>query len=477
QHRSIDDPRPLHIGIIGAGISGIGLYIRLKQYVPSAQITIWEKNQDVGGTWFENRYPGVKCDIPSHVYQYTFEPNTQWSQFFSGGEEIWRYVKGVSEKYKVRENVFGKKVTGLTWVEAERKWIVGVRGVDDTPRKEEIKCDVVVNCTGVLNKWKMLDIEGLDGFKGTLMHSATLDEKWDDTDKDVALIGVGSSVIQILPHLQKKCKNVYQYARGKAWISEPFGGAATLETISGDKESGNYTYSEEELTKFKEDPEHYHQYRKHIERFINLDHPCLFPGTEAAVGGKERFIENMKLKLKKKPEIYEMLKPNFSPGCRRLIPGPGFLEALVEDNVKFSNSKILGVTEDAIVTADGKERKVDAIVCATGLDTSFLPHFPITGQNSIQLSGVRKDHVSAYLSLAIPSFPNFIVVGGPNSATGGGSLLIIFESIIGYIVKAIQKLAREHIASMSIKGSALKNWEGYCDSYFPCTVHIEGRTS
>ncbi|RDW89163.1 monooxygenase-3 [Coleophoma cylindrospora] len=494
QHRSVDTPRKLRIAIIGAGVSGIGLYIRFRQYVPSAELQIFEKNSDVGGTWFENRYPGVACDIPSHVYQYTFEPNTQWSKFFSGGAEILDYVRGVATKYGVQKSVsFNTRVFGATWNEIQGNWTVEFGDAAQKGRTETQTFDVVISAVGNLNKWKYPEIEGLHDFEGKLLHSATWDPTWsvskhsdsasssyrvrDYTNKTVALIGAGSSAIQILPHLQKKCTEVFHYTRGKTWVSEPFGGEATQATIAGDKDSGNYSYTSEELRKFREDPEYYWRYRKNIERFINLDHPCLFAHEEASIASKQRIIENMKTKLAKKPEIYAALEPEFTPGCRRLTPGPGFLEALVEDNVHFTNSKIVRVTKDSIITADGKIQKVDAIVCATGFDTTFLPRFPIKGSNNILLADQWSSHASAYLSTAIPNFPNLFLLGGPNSATGGGSLLIIFESIIGYVVKCVQKISREHIKYMAVKPSSLRSWERYMDAYFPGTVHVENCTS
>jgi hypothetical protein len=180
----------------------------------------------------------------------------------------------------------------------------------------------------------------------------------------------------------------------------------------------------------------------------------------------------MKTKLAKKPEIYEAILPTWLPGCRRLTPGPGYLEALVEDNVNFVTTPIVKLTEHGILTSDGKERVVDAIVCATGFDTSHTPRFPVVGRNGINLSDQWKDIPTAYMSLATPNFPNYFVVGGPNSATGGGSLLIIFESVISYIVQCIQKLQREKILSMEVSPPALKAWNNYCDAYFPGTVHV-----
>jgi hypothetical protein len=181
----------------------------------------------------------------------------------------------------------------------------------------------------------------------------------------------------------------------------------------------------------------------------------------------------MQTKLAKKPEIYKALLPTWLPGCRRLTPGPGYLEALVEDNVDFITGSIIKVTETGIVTADGKERKVDAIVCATGFDTSHTPRYTTIGRNGMTLAKHWEKYPSAYMSLATPNFPNLFIIGGPNSATGGGSLLIIYESVISYIVKCVQKMQREKLLAMEISLPAEQAWIDFCDGYFPGTVHAQ----
>ncbi|KEF51583.1 uncharacterized protein A1O9_12500, partial [Exophiala aquamarina CBS 119918] len=316
--------------------------------------------------------PGVACDIPSHSYQFTFEPNTQWSKFFSGGEEILQYVRGVADKYGITNKVeFQTRVAGAEWNEEEGEWVVKVvKGA----QSERRVFDVVVNATGCLNNCKWPDIEGLQDFEDS--------------------------------------------------------------------------YSPEELKQSHEDQAHYWRYRKEIERSVNLDHACLFPNTPSALITKERIVENMKRKLAKKPELYGLLVPGFVQDAGDSRP-------------------------DAIITEDGKSRPVDGIVYATGFETSFIPRFPVFGQNGTTLANQWKKYSSAYLSLAQPNFPNYFTVGGPNSATSGGSLLIIFESVIGYIVKAVQKIAREHIKCMVVKQHSLNEWEEYVDAYFPGTVHIE----
>lgn len=181
QDRPVNQGREIRVIIIGAGVSGIGTYIRLLQYVPNVKITILEKNPSVGGTWFENRYPGVACDIPSHVYQYTFEPNTQWSKYFSPGGEIQEYVKHVAKKYGVDRKVrLNTKVTAAAWDEQAGIWAVDTEATSPEGGKVsgKLEAEVVISATGLLNKWKWPSIPGLHDFQGKLLHSAKWDTSW-----------------------------------------------------------------------------------------------------------------------------------------------------------------------------------------------------------------------------------------------------------------------------------------------------------
>jgi len=181
QDRPVNQGREIRAIIIGAGVTGIGTYIRLLQYVPNVKITILDKNPSIGGTWFENHYPGVACDIPSHVYQYTFEPNTQWSKYFSPGAEIQEYVKHVAKKYKVDRKVrLNTKVTAATWDEQAGIWAVDTETTSPDGGKVNgrLEAEVVINATGLLNKWKWPEIPGLHDFQGKLLHSANWDTSW-----------------------------------------------------------------------------------------------------------------------------------------------------------------------------------------------------------------------------------------------------------------------------------------------------------
>lgn len=181
QEKSVDQGREIRATIIGAGVSGICMYIRLLQHVPNIRITIVEKNPCVGGTWYENRYPGVACDIPSHVYQYTFEPYARWSKYFSPGDEILEYVKRTAAKYKVDQKVkYNTRVVGATWDNDAGIWAVDteVTGPEGDAVKGKLDSEVLINATGLLNNWKWPDVPGLETFEGKLQHSANWDASW-----------------------------------------------------------------------------------------------------------------------------------------------------------------------------------------------------------------------------------------------------------------------------------------------------------
>lgn len=292
----------------------------------------------------------------------------------------------------------------------------------------------------------------------------------------MALLGCGSSAIQILPLLQKKCPRVFNFIRGGTWISQPFGSTLTEAVLANSTEPGNYRYTESEKSRFL-DKEYYQTYRREMESFINKDFPSLVSGSVEAQECTDKIRKMMIEKLSSKPGLYEALEPTFSPGCRRLTPGPGYLEALVNDNVELVKTPIIRVQDDCVITLDGKKWKVDAIACATGFDSSHMPRFPIIGQHGQTLADRYSQRTAAYLSHSVPGFPNYFFVGGPNSATGGGSLLLILESVINHVVKMVQKVSREHIKSMEVKESALEVWTKHLDNYFPTTVHVDSCTS
>lgn len=235
--KAIDDTRPVRVICIGAGFSGVCAAIRLPQRIPNLDLVVYEKNSDVGGTWFENHYPGIMCDIPSAAYQFTFASWSQWTEFYSGGREIEEYLKWVSRRFGVYRYVkMRHRVEGATWREDSATWEVKVTDLA-TGTTFTDTCDFLLSATGILNAWEWPVIPGLWDFKGRVLHSADWDDSADMRDKRIALIGGGSSGIQILPSLQPVAKNIDHYNRSQMWIAH--GGFAAEEAFKRNAEGGN----------------------------------------------------------------------------------------------------------------------------------------------------------------------------------------------------------------------------------------------
>ncbi|KAF8215819.1 FAD/NAD(P)-binding domain-containing protein [Mycena galopus ATCC 62051] len=485
---AIDAARPMRVVVVGAGFSGIIAGIRFLQRVPNVQLTIYEALGGVGGTWFSNKYPGLACDIPAHCYQLTFHEKTDWSAFYARGSEIQAYLESVVDKYNLRPFIqLEHRLTGAIYSETTGKWNLTIqRPIKDCENKlEEFadSADVLFTGMGILGRWKWPDIKGLQSFSGKIMHSAQwetgegdLASPWEDTvaswkDKKVGVIGVGSSAIQIVPALQPKVKHLNNYVRGKTWISSPFLGDRAEKFGMGKTES-NYVFTDKDKELFS-DPTYYKEFRRELESDLNSVHVVTFKGHPVQEGGRAAFKADMLQRLATRPLIAEHIIPDFPVSCRRLTPGPGYLEALCQDNVEFIPTLIKQVLPNGIERVDGTIDELDVIVCATGFDTSFQLPFPITGRGGVRLSDKYTPHPKTYLSVAVDGFPNWFQSQGPNSAVGSGSLLIVIERQVDYAVEATLKLQREHLKSMEIKPKAVEDWDAYIEHYFKKTVFSE----
>ncbi|KAE8408281.1 hypothetical protein BDV37DRAFT_296468 [Aspergillus pseudonomiae] len=482
--RAIDQPRPLKVVYIGAGISGIIAAIRFIQAVPTLDLVIYEKNPELGGTWYENRYPGCACgtgtnpksdgylltslDVPSHAYQLSFESWTGWSSFFSGSDEILEYWKRVAKKYDVRKYIqFEKRCTGARWNEALGKWFVQMLDLQ-TGQTFEDNADVLITGTGQLNEWKWPPIPGLHSFKGKLLHSACWDETYDLKGRNVAVVGGGSSGIQIVPALLDTVQSMDHYIRGKMWICSQLGGEQLAERTG--QKGGNFQFTAEEKHTWREDPAAYIRYRKDLEFKMQTFHGKSQRGSKMQIAAQAEYTADMEHRLKPKPELLEQLLPTFPPLCKRIAPGPGYLEALTSPKVNVITSSITNVDATGII-ADGKHRPVDAIVCATGFETSPGSGFPILGRQGVNLRQRYAECPETYLGLCTDGFPNFFQSLGPNSFQGAGNLLITIEQTHLYISEILTRMAYDNIGLVEPKRSQVENFTKYAEEYFKRTVY------
>ncbi|KAH7376842.1 cyclohexanone monooxygenase [Plectosphaerella cucumerina] len=468
--RPIDECRPIKVICIGAGISGILTAIRFPQHIKNLDLTVYEKNEGPGGTWFENNYPGISCDIPSHAYQYTFENNPNWSRFYAPGSEILEYLNHVVDKYGARKYMkFQHVFKGARWCEDKGKWDVELLRLTDGQIVHDA-ADVFIKATGTLNKWQWPAIPGLHDFTGKLLHSARWDESFDATGKTVAVIGNGSTGIQIVPALQPKAKRIDSYIRSKAWVS-PTGPYAKVIAEHGDDE--NFSHSAEEREAFSQDPEKLISFRKEIEEVLHRGYLGIFANSKSHEDASTQLEATLRKKLAPKPGLFELLKPEWPVGCKRLGASPGYLEAIIQENVDIVTSGIERVTPDGILDKQGVDRPVDAIICATGFDTSLRTnHTPIIGQGGISLDEVWTPEPEAYLSIMPVKMPNLFLYLGPNGAPNS-TMIVMIEFQCDYMIKCVQKLQREHLRSMVPKVEAKDDFVRYADKFFDGTVLTE----
>jgi len=284
----------------------------------------------------------------------------------------------------------------------------------------------------------------------------------------VAVVGAGSSGIQIVPSLQPLVKSMDHYVRGRTWIAASFGNELVRERNHG--EDGNFEYTEKEKGAWKKDPASYVRYRKMLEIGMQGGYAVTHRDTKEHEGARAAFDEDMRKRLAKKPEVINHLLPDFPPLCKRLTPGPGYLEALAAENVNVIPTKISHIDETGITTTDGKHRPVDAIVCATGFDTSFQGRFPIYGRGGVNLEDRYRIRPETYLSITTDQFPNFFQSLGPNAGVGNGNLLIIIEAVALYVGQILQRLAQGHVKTIEPKRKQVENFTNYCDAFFKRTV-------
>ncbi|KAH0836225.1 putative sterigmatocystin biosynthesis monooxygenase stcW [Fonsecaea pedrosoi] len=457
---------------IGCGFSGLTLAHKIQhKYKLDDRIehTLYEKNSDVGGTWFENRYPGVLCDVPAHIYTLLDVPNTEWPAFYATGGDIEDYLRKITKEHNLdRDVVYNSKVTSAIWNEDEGLWHVTVQQGDKTIQDT---CQILINGSGVLNAWSWPDIKGLSSFKGDLLHSADYAE-WAKKPvfdgKRVAVIGNGSSAIQIVPELASVASHLYNIVRSPTWISAPF-----VEELSG-APGTNPQYTEEQKEAFRKDPQKHTKYRHDLAHAFNHFYEALIEGSAANQEAQRRTKALMESRIGDRPELAELLIPKWSLGCRRLTPGNGYLEAICSPKVDLVVGNIDTVTETGITMQDGKQLELDAIICATGFDVSFKPRWVQEGRDGRSLAKEWEVDAQGYLSLCVSGQPNYFIYNGPCGPVGHGSLSSAIDWEAEYILKWVNKVAQEGIKSFNVKQDVQDEWNIYGDEVLKRTVWTSG---
>jgi len=429
-HRS---PR---IAIIGGGFAGLGTGYYLKQ-AGIESFTIYEKTDAAGGVWRENTYPGAACDVPSHLYSFSFEPHYPWSRRYGGQTEILEYQRHVARKYALERHFrFGREVAGAEYDSARGLWKVTFTDGEAT------EAEILVSAVGQLHRPAYPDIPGMQHFAGKAFHSARWDHACDFSGKTVAVIGSGASAVQFVPELVKQAGRLYLFQRSPGWCIPKFDRA-----FNG--------FERWLLDTF---PVVYDLDRRRIFWIIEFLAAAMIERgllSRLANGVLRLMAKVLMLAQVRNAELRRKLTPDFPVGCKRTLLSNDWLRALACPNVEVVSERISEITTDGVKTGDGSLRDVDIIVYGTGFAASqFLAPMDLKGAQGQSLRALWKDGAEAYLGLSVAGFPNFFMLYGPNTNLGAGSIIYMLEAQAGYIAQCAQLLQARNLKSLEVKAEA-----------------------
>ena len=424
--------RHVEVLVAGGGFSGLGAAIKLTQ-AGKRDFVVIERGTEVGGTWRDNTYPGAACDVPSHLYSYSFELNPNWTRSFSDGWEIQQYLRGVADKYRVLDRfVFDCELLSANWDVTARRWVVETSQGAYTAK-------ILVSAIGALCEPALPDIEGIDTFTGEIFHSARWNHDYDLTGKRVALVGTGASAIQLGPEIAKTVGRLDVYQRTAPWIMP----------------RRDRTYSKPERLAYK-----------HVPGLQRLARTAIYWGRETFVLG---FAVNPRLAAParrlalgniargvKDPDLRKAVTPNFQIGCKRILISNDWYPMLERSNVDLVTDGIAEIRGNTIVSTDGTERQVDAIVVATGFHVTDSPAYDkIKGADGRTLGEVwRAEGQQAYKGSAAAGFPNLFFIVGPNTGLGHNSMVLMIESQLNYLMDALHTVDEHDLATVEVRRDA-----------------------
>ncbi len=445
-----------HVLIIGTGFAGLGMAIRLKQ-AGIDDFTILEQASGVGGVWRDNHYPGVACDVESHLYSFSFEPNPNWSRQFAPRAEILAYLEHCATKYGVRPHIrFNAGAKSAVFDERTGIWTV--EATDGTT----IRARVVVSGAGhALSRPITPDIAGIGSFAGKIFHSARWDDSFAIEGKRVAVIGTGASAIQIVPAIAPKVGQLLLYQRTPAWVVP----------------KPDHVITERQQDRYRRMP------------FLQtLARQSIYWKREALALGFVveprilKLVEGLALRyLKasvKDPALRAKLTPSYRFGCKRILPTNEYYPALCRDNVEVVTDGIAEIRANGIVTKDGTERTVDAIVLATGFEAAeAMSGFDVRGRGGLTLNDAWKNGIEAYLGTSIAGFPNMFLLIGPNTGLGHSSMVFMIESQIAYVLDAIKTMRAKSVKLVEVRADAQARYNTRLQERLKNTVWASGCAS
>jgi cation diffusion facilitator CzcD-associated flavoprotein CzcO len=439
--------------IVGSGFSGIGMAIRLRQE-GEHDFVLLERAGELGGTWRDNTYPGCRCDVPSHLYSFSFAPNPEWSSTFSPQAEILDYLRDCAERYGVIPHVrFDHELESAAWDEDEQLWRL------DTSRGE-LTAQVLVAGQGALSEPRLPDLPGLERFEGASFHSAQWDHEHELDGERVAVIGTGASAIQFVPEIQPRVGKLHVFQRTAPWV---------------------VPRPDRPLTRFERAVyRRLPQAQLAMRAGIYVARESLLLGFRHRAVGK--LIERIALKHLRRqvpdPELRARLTPRYAIGCKRILPTDGWYPALVKPNVEVVTEGIREIRARSIVTADGVEREVDTILFGTGFHVTDIPIAgAICGRDGRTLAELWNGSPEAYKGTSVAGYPNLFFLVGPNTGLGHTSIVFMIESQINYVLDALRAMRHRGARTVEVRPSPQSAYNAEVQRMTRGTVWVAGGCS
>ncbi len=437
--------------IVGAGFAGLGLAIQLKRRRVTDDFVVLEQAEEVGGTWRDNAYPGCACDVPSHLYSFSFAPNPNWSNTYSGQAEIWAYLRACVTRFKLEPHLrFGSGVLRTTWDGAAGRWLVETANGDYTATH-------VVIGTGPLSDPAVPDLPGLNSFGGTVFHSARWQHDHDLTGRSVAVIGTGASAIQFVPHVAAKAAALTLFQRTAPWVIP----------------RGARTITDAERAMYRSVPmaQRLNRWATFWSRewlAVGFLHPRMIgPAQRIATKHLQHQVRDETLRAK--------LTPTYRIGCKRILISNDYYPALARPNVEVVTEGVREVTQHGIVTADGVEHSVDTIIFGTGFHVTDVPiSHHVRGRDGVVLADAWSETMTAYLGTTVAGFPNFYLLLGPNTGLGHNSVVLMIEAQIKQVIAAISHVRRTGATAIEPTEKAQRAFVSRIDIRMRPTVWMQG---
>jgi cation diffusion facilitator CzcD-associated flavoprotein CzcO len=425
----------VRVAVIGSGFGGLGAGVRLRQE-GITDFVILERAGAIGGTWRDNDYPGCACDVPSHLYSFSFAPNPDWPRVFSGQEHIRAYLERVADTFGLRPHLrFGAEVRQSRWDGSALRWhLVTAAG--------ELTADVVVSASGPLSDPKVPELPGLADFPGRVFHSARWDHDFDLRGKRVAVVGTGASAIQIVPAIQLQVERLTVVQRTPPWVMP----RADRPISAGER----WLHTAVPATA---------KARRGLLWLIREFQVGAFVKRPWLMKVAERISRLHLRRSIKDPVLRARLTPDYTLGCKRVLLSNEYYPALAQPNTEVVTSALTEVRGSSVVTADGTEREVDAIIFGTGFHVTDMPIADrMIGADGRSLSEHWKDGMAALRGCAVDGFPNLLLIIGPNTGLGNSSMILMIESSLNYMADYLRTLSRTGAAALDAKPAAVAAW-------------------